>query len=195
MEMHTLPREQSGLFFDENIPLINSYDFTHDDDKQEIFERVKAFNKRKHPKADFNKIDPIGFGKKKGNENTLVTFGSKGGESEILKKDGTGLLISFTDRFKGALGPSAEDIVAEKDKTIIEEKQRPREAEKQLKEVDRQKTADNVQQLRNRIEETQAKIDALEEEQGSNVESENELQRLKQLKKIFKPILKTKKIN
>ena len=50
-----------------------------------------------------------------------------------------------------------------------------------------------MQQLRNRIEQTQVKIDALEEEQGSNVESENELQRLKQLKKILKPILKTKK--
>ena len=120
--MHTLPREQSGLSFDENIPLFNLYDFTHDEDKQEIIERVKDFIKRKHPKADLSKMDPIGFGKENGNENTLVTFGSKGGESEFLKKDGTGLLKSFTDRFKGALGPSAEDIVAEKDKTIIEEK-------------------------------------------------------------------------
>jgi len=71
--------------------------------------------------------------------------------------------------------------------SIREERQWLREAEKQLKESERnavqlQRTKDDLQHLRNRIEQTQARIDALEEEQGSNLESESELQRLKQLK-------------
>jgi len=75
-----------------------------------------------------------------------------------------------------------------------------RDAEKQLKESERkavelQRTKDDLQHLRNRIEQTQARVDALEEEQGSNLESESELQRLKQLEKTFKPILKTRKQN
>ena len=40
------------------------------------------------------------------------------------------------------------------------------------------------QHLRDRIEQTQARIDALEEEQGSNLENKSELQRLKQLKNL-----------
>ena len=65
VEMHTLPREQSGLSFDENIPLINPEEFIHDTDKQERIKIAKAFIKRRHPEADFSKIDPIGFGKKR----------------------------------------------------------------------------------------------------------------------------------
>ena len=97
-------------------------------------------------------------------------------------------LKSFTDRFKEALGQSAEEMATEYNTAIREERQRLREAEKQLKEaeriaVKRQQAATEVQNLRNRIEKTQERIDTLEEEHGSNVESENELQRLKQLKK------------
>ena len=47
----------------------------------------------------------------------------------------------------------------------------------------RQTAANQVQKLRSRIEETQAKIEALEEEHGSNLESQTEIDRLKQLKK------------
>ncbi len=48
---------------------------------------------------DFGKIGPIGFGKKSGNETTIVSFGSKGGETDIFKKDRTGLLKKLTDKF------------------------------------------------------------------------------------------------
>ena len=68
--------------------------------------------------------------KKPGNEDTIVRFGPKGGETEIFKKDGSGLLKSFTDRFKQALGPRTEDPLAEENKEIREEKQRLKEAEK-----------------------------------------------------------------
>ena len=55
---------------------------------------------------------------------------------------------------------------------------------KQLREkgrisADRQRANDEMQKLRNKIEQTQAKIDAFDEEH----ESESELQRLKLLKK------------
>lgn len=43
-----------------------------------------------------------------------------------------------------------------------------------------------MQDLRNRIDRAQAKIDAIDDEHGSNVESEAELRRLPQLEKKFK---------
>ena len=65
IEMHTLPREQSGLpdiSFDENFPLLKG--FTHPDDKPKLVDRARDFIKRKFPKVDFGKLGPIGFGKK-----------------------------------------------------------------------------------------------------------------------------------
>ena len=59
-------------------------------------------------------MSPITFNK----EGELVTIGPKGGESAIFKKDGSGLLKSFTDRFKRALGPQAEDLLAEENEEI-----------------------------------------------------------------------------
>ena len=50
-----------------------------------------------------------------------------------------------------------------------------------------------MKNLRGRIEQAQARIDALEEEQGSNLEAKTEIDRLKRLKKIFKLILKNMK--
>ena len=48
---------------------------------------------------------------------------------------------------------------------------------------EKEKEAQEVQDLAAQIERTQASIDALQEEHGSNLESETELRRLKQLKK------------
>ena len=47
-----------------------------------------------------------------------------------------------------------------------------------------------MQHLRNRIEQTQARIDAREEEHGRKLENENEMQRLKALKKNLEADLK-----
>ena len=52
-----------------------------------------------------------------------------------------------------------------------------------------------IQNLSQQIERTQARIDTLQEEQGSNLESEAQLNRLKQLKKIIKLTLKKRKKN
>ena len=54
IEMHTIPREQSGLpdtSFDESIPLFNPDEFTHEADQQERIEIVKDIIKKKIPKC------------------------------------------------------------------------------------------------------------------------------------------------
>ena len=45
--------------------------------------------RRKFPKVNFGKLDPIGFSKK-GDETKKVSFGPKGGESDICKKGDSG---------------------------------------------------------------------------------------------------------
>ena len=131
-EMQTMQHEQSGLpetSFDENIPLLGS--FIHQDDKPAYLERTKDYIKKLFPKVDFGKLGPIGFSKRPGNETTIVSFGTKGGETEIFKKDGKGLYKKFTDKFKTSLGPDAESLIAQDKEEIRENRQRLREAEKQ----------------------------------------------------------------
>ena len=122
IEMQTMQHEQSGLPSSEEIPLLG--DLLDPDDKQSRLERAKDFIRKKFPRVDFRKLGPINFGKKQGNENTIVSFGSRGGETPIFRKDGSGLLKSFTDTKSSALGPRAEEIIAEERDTIREIKQR-----------------------------------------------------------------------
>ena len=183
-------QELSGLpetSFDET-PLLTG--FIHDDDKPAYIERARDFIKRRFPRVDFGKLGPIGFSKKPGNETTIVSFGTKGGESDIFRKDGKGLLKKFKDKFKTSLGPEAESLIAQDNDEIRENRQRLREAEKELRDAEklaseREKAAQEVQDLRIRIERTQAQIDAHTQEHGTNVESESELRRLQQLKKNY----------
>ena len=107
-----------------------------------------------------------------------------------MTNHGKGLLKKFTDKFKTSLGPEAESLIAQENEEIRENRQRLREAEKQLRDAEklaseREKAAQEVQNLRNRIERNQAQIEKIQEEQGTNVESESELQRLQQLKKNY----------
>ena len=186
-EMQTMQHEQSGLpetSFDEEIPLLGG--FIHQDDKPALLERARAFIKKRFPRVDFGKLGPIGFSKKPGNETTIVSFGTKGGETEIFKKDGKGLYQKFINKFKTSLGPEAESLIAQDNEEIRENRQRLREAEKQLRDAEklaseREKATQEVQDLRTRIDRTQASIDQL----GSNVENESELRRLQQLKKNY----------
>ena len=183
-EMQMMHHEKSGLpetSFDE-IPSLGG--FIHQEDKPALLERARAFIKRRFPRVDFGKLGPIGFSKKPGNDNTIVSFGTRGGETEIFKKDGKGLLQKFKDKFRTSLGPEAESLIAQDNDEIRENRQRLREAEKELRDAEklaseREKATQEVQDLRIRIERTQAKIDQL----GSNVENESELRRLQQLKK------------
>ena len=105
---------------------------------------------------------------------------------------------SLTKEIKNSLGNSAEQIIAEDRDSIREQKQRLAEAEKHQRQaealaVERQSQTQEIQNLGQQIERTQARIDALQEEQGSNLESETELNRLKQLKKNYKTELDKKK--
>ena len=183
--------ELSGLpekSFDEDIPLLSG--FIHQDDKPALLERARDFIKRKFPRVDFGKLGPIGFSKKPGNETTIVSFGTKGGESDIFRKDGKGLLKKFKDKFKTSLGPEAESLIAQDNEEIINERQRLREAEKQLRDAEklvseREKAAQEVQNLRTKIGQTQENIEKIQEEEGTNLENESELRRLQQLKKNY----------
>ena len=192
IEMQNMQKEKGRLqpetSFDEEIPLLGS--FIHQDDKPAILDKARAFIKERFPKVDFGKLGPISFCKKPANYNKIVTIGPRGGESEIFKKDGESLLKSFTDKFKTSLGPEAESLIAQDNKEIRENRQRLREAGKQLRDAEklaseREKTTQKVQDLRIKIGKTQESIEKIHEEQGTNVESESELRRLKQLKKNY----------
>ena len=94
----------------------------------------------------------------------------------------------LSQEIKRALGPRAEEILLKERDTIQEQQQRLADAEKQQREaekiaVEREKELQEMENLKQQTERTQARIDALSEEQGSNLESESELRRLKQLKK------------
>ena len=94
----------------------------------------------------------------------------------------------LTKEIKQSLGRRAEQTIEEDRNTAQEQRQRLEEAEKQLLEADkiaaeREKEAQEIQDREIKFERPQAKIDAIQENQGSNLESETELRRLKQLKK------------
>ena len=186
--MQTTQQEHSG------IP-DTSYEFGDSDPIGELHERSilrrkmkKAIDtiKSKFPKADFEKIK-IRTGKDK-SSGKIVAIGSKGAQYKILKNDDSDFMKSFLDKFKSELGPSAEQIIAEDRDTIQEQRQRLAEAEKQQREAEkiaaeRDKELQEMENLKQQTERTQARIDAIQEEHGSNLESEAELRRLKQLKK------------
>ena len=187
VEMKTMLNEQSGLpdtSYDEP-PLLG--DFFSAEGKQKKVDYSTDFIKRRFPKVDLKKLDPIGISKK-GTKTEVVSFGLKGGETPIFKRDGSGFLKAFTDKFKKYLGPSAEKLKAEENETIKEQQQRLEEAEKQKREAEtiaaeREKELLEMENLEQQTERVQARIDAIHEELGSNLESEIELKRVEQLKK------------
>ena len=142
--------------------------------------------KGRYPRADFEKIKiRRGSGK---NKDEIVAVGSKKGEYKILKDDGSGLLQKFLNSFQDKLGPRAEEIIAEDCEPIQEQRQRVAEAKKQQREAEtiaaeREKELQEMERLRQQTKKIQASIYALQSEYGSNLKSETELRRLKQLKK------------
>ena len=95
---------------------------------------------------------------------------------------------SLPKEIKNALGKSAEEVLLQDQDTIREQRQRLKEAEKQQRQAEtlaseREAQSQDIQNLGQQIERTQARIDDLQKEHGSNLESETELNRLKQLKK------------
>ena len=113
----------------DEVPLLE--DFLSDDQEKAINETNRLIQD-KFPQVDFSRIDPIGFGKKPENRGQIVTFGrgkgGKYGETRILKKDGSGLLKAFTDKFKKALGPRAEEVIAQDNQDIREDRQKEKKS-------------------------------------------------------------------
>ena len=152
--------------------------------------------KAKFPSANFEIVKiRRGTGK---NAGKIVAIGTRGGEYKVLKDDESDLTKSFFDNFKTKLGPRAEEILLQDRNTIQEQRQRLAEAENQERQAhalaaEKEKEEQEVENLRQQVQITQARIDNLQEEQGSNLESEAELNRLKQLKKNYQKDLDSKK--
>ena len=143
--------------------------------------------RRRFPKVNscnVAKLGPIGFCKI-GDEAKIVSFGERAASPTFSRKT-----------IRTCLNPSQIDskmLLAQKPKISLqrtinrpEKKDNAQERrKKQLREngrisTDRQRANDEKQKLRNKIEQTQAKIDTFDEEH----ESESELQRLKLFKNL-----------
>ena len=168
----------------DSIPTVREVDFIDEEEKEKQLEKVKKFIKDKFPKVDFGKLGPIGFGKKIENQFKFVKFGGKGGESRIIKTDNSGLLKAFVDSNREALGPSAENIIAE-DNTALQDTQRRLDeaqqaearlnAQAQKQEQETQKR----QRLETQLEQVNQRIDNMVNEGGTEMERQMETDRLK----------------
>ena len=167
------------------------------EDREKQIEIVKKLIKDKYPNA---KVDSLVIRFSRKNPMDIVVVGPKGGETKIVLNDGSGLQKSFLNQtyVKRALGQQAEQIIEEDRNTAAQQRQRLEEAEKQFMEAqkivaEREKEAQEIQDLEGKIERTNASIDAIQQEQGTNLESEAELRRLKLLKKNHQTELENKK--
>ena len=196
-EMQTMHDEHTGMEETSYVETPLMGDFVGPEEKQSIIDRGLDFIKKRFPRVDFKKLGPIGFSKK-GAQTDIVSFGERGGENLVFKKDGSGLLKSFTDGHSKALGPSTEQILKEDQDMIQGQRERLYFSEKDLQHLNeiaanRMKEEEEIENLKRQTEKTHARIDALQEEHGSNLESETELQRLKLLKKNYQTEYENKK--
>ena len=167
----------------EGIPLLPKYDdFVYTEDKETLVNRFKQFIKRKAPKVNFKRI-VIGLGKKSTNQGKAVAFGPKGGETPIFKQDGN-FTASFLKQYSGALGLSAEEIIAEDQMTLRDTKQRVTEAQQLEARLNTQaekqeKAAQERQRAETQLEQINQRIDNMEKEGGTEMEMQMETDRLK----------------
>ena len=164
----------------EGIPLLPEYeDFI--EDKDTLVNRFKAFIKAKLPTVDFKQI-VVSLGKKDENKGKAVALGPKGGETVIFKQDNT-FTKAFSNQYSNALGPSAENIIAEDNTALQDAKRRIAEAqvlEDHLnKQAERQQQeVQELQQLETQLDQTNERIDNMENEGGTMMERQMELDRL-----------------
>ena len=184
----------------DSIPTVSEVDFVDEEEKEKQLEKVKKFIKDKFPKVDFGKLGPIGFGKKIENQFKFVKFGGKGGESRIIKADNSGLLKTFVDSNREALGPSAENIIAE-DNTALQDTQRRLDEAQQLEarlnaqaQKQEQETQER-QRLETQLEQINQRIENMVNEGGTEMERKMETDRLKREKaKLARDIKEAKKL-
>ena len=205
IQMQTTQYEQSGLpdtSYSETPLLRRAGSITDLQNESLLRQKLKKavdMIKTKFPKADFETKIKVRRGRGK-NAGKIVAIGPKGGEYKILKDDESDLTKSFLDSFKNRLGPRAEEVIVQDRDTIREQRQRLAEAENQERQAnvlaaEKEKEEQEIENLRQQVERTQARIDALQEEQGSNLEVEAEVNRLKQLRKNYQKDLDSKKKN
>ena len=200
-EMQTMQQEQSGLpeTSYEETPLIRSGSISDPQKESLLRQKIKKsvdMIRGKFPKAKFDIIKiRRGTGKNLGK---IIAIGTKGGEYKILKDDESDLTKSFLDAFKKKLGPRAEEIIAEDRDIIKEDRQRLAESGRQLKDTEnitteKVKLQQEIEILRKKIDQTNARYDTLIMEHGSNLEAQAEIQRLEILKKNYETDLENKK--
>ena len=167
----------------DGIPLLPKYnELVFTEDKETLVNRFKEFIKRKAPKVDFRRI-VIGLGKKQTNQGKAVAFGPKGGETVIFKQDGN-FTASFLKQYSGALGPSAEEVIAEDQMTLRDTKQRVTEAQQLEARLNAQaekqeQEAQERQRLETQFEQINQRITNMENEGGTEMERQIEIDRLK----------------
>ena len=174
-EMANMGEEREGL------PLIPEYeDFI--EDKETLVNRFKAFIKAKFPRVDFSKI-VISLGKQKSNQGKAVALGPTGGETVIFKQDNT-FTKAFSKQYSDALGSSAEEIIAEDRENLADDLRRVREA--QILEDHLNKQAEREQQeeqerkqLETQLVQINDRIEKMENEGGTMIERQNEIDRLR----------------
>ncbi|KAL9968150.1 hypothetical protein ACROYT_G026487 [Oculina patagonica] len=179
-EMQTMQHEQSGLpdtSYDET-PLLGS--------AQSMSE--KAWNALKGVFPESSSTNLEASYSLKGRLQVKMAGAGKKLYNLFTTKRGTGgnqqLNPSLTKEIRKELGPMAQELIERDNEEIRESRQRLREAESQLQQAEtiamqKEKATQEVEDLRIRIERTNAKMVQL----GSNVENESELRRLNQLKK------------
>ena len=168
-----------------------------EEDREKQIERVKRLIKADYPNAKLDDL-VIGFSKKKPMD--IVAFGPKGGENKIVLNDGSGLQKSFLNLIyvKRALGPPSPQIIEEDRNTLVQQLQRFKESENQLMRTEkisaeRKEEEQKIQDLELKIEKNNVRIDAIQEVEGGNLESEAEIRRLKHLKKNYQTELENTK--
>ena len=170
----------------EGIPLLPKYDdFVYTEDKETLVNRFKEFIKRKAPKVDFKRI-VIGLGKKSDNQGKAVAFGPKGGKTVIFKQDGN-FTASFLKQYSGALGPSAENIIAEDNTALQDTQRRLDEAQQAEARLDAQaekqeQAAQERQRKETKLEQINQRIENRVNEGGTEMERQMEIDRLKREK-------------
>ena len=169
-EMQTMMHEQSGLpdTSYEETPLLGAQADIQSswDALTRLFPRASATDlETSYSKTGRLQVRRSGIGKK---TYPLFTKDKQTGQDRLNPQ--------LTKEIKDSLGRSAEEIIAEDRDTIREQRQRLAEAERQQRQAEtlaaeRENHAQEMQTLAQQIERTQARIDALQEEHGSNLES------------------------
>ena len=202
-EMQTMMHEQEGLpeTSYEETPLLGAQDQIQRlwDSLTRLFPRASATNlETSYSKTGRLQVKMVGIGKK---AYPLFTKDNNTGQDRLNP--------ALPKEIKKSLGNNAEQIIEEDQASLKAQRQRLADVENQERvaqaravergqeiAVKRGQMAEEIQNLARQSERARARIDAIkEEEQGTNLENEAELNRQKQLLKNYESDLERKKKN